>query len=217
MNLYGFVTGDSINEIDLLGLAIGPATRIAIGAAASGMTRAEIALLLRDMGFTAVAIASALDAVVSPPAPAPPAPRPTPPRPIPPAPTPEPSPSPRPTPRPEPEPIGPVLPPVAPPADDGGDDDDENCCKPCTPEAGTLLHEIAPAGSRWRGAHVGIDHVKYWKMHQVPYSETNPKACECFWAWHRADDNTLTPRPESIPGGPPNPASGPSLGGGKLR
>jgi hypothetical protein len=54
-------------------------------------------------------------------------------------------------------------------------------------------------------------------MHQVPYSEINPKACECFWRWHRVDDNTLTPREGSIPGGPPDPASGPSLGGGKLR
>ncbi len=73
-------------------------------------------------------------------------------------------------------------------------------CKPCTPPKETLMHEIALP--RTSSAHVGIDHVKYWKMHQVPYSSTNPKSCECFWKYSHSDDGTLIPTPGSIPGAP---------------
>jgi len=55
-------------------------------------------------------------------------------------------------------------------------------CRACTPGAGTLMYEIAPAASRVRGRHVGIDHVKYWRMTQVPLS--NPptwNVCQCYW------------------------------------
>jgi hypothetical protein len=89
-------------------------------------------------------------------------------------------------------------------------------CRPCNPVVGTLMYEIAPGSSRQRGRHVGIDHVKYWKMHQVPYTPTTPTAvvCACFWRYDHTDDNTLIPVPGAIPGGPPNPAGGPTLGGG---
>lgn len=87
-------------------------------------------------------------------------------------------------------------------------------CLPCTPPAGTFMYEIAPGSSRTRGAHVGVDHVKYWKMNQIPYSKGNPKSCECHWNFDRAQNNTLTPFSGAIPGGPPKIISGPSLGGG---
>ena len=80
-------------------------------------------------------------------------------------------------------------------------------CKPCNPVKGSLLYEIA--APRVRGAHVGIDHVKYWKMGQ------NPNTCACFWNYDGSDDNTLIPSRGGQPGGPPNPASGPTLGGGR--
>jgi RHS repeat-associated protein len=88
-------------------------------------------------------------------------------------------------------------------------------CLPCNPVAGTLLYEIAPGNSRQRGRHVGIDHVKYWKMNQVPYMNPGPNdICHCYWRFDHTDDNTLIPVPGAIPGGPPDVVAGPSLGGG---
>jgi len=88
-------------------------------------------------------------------------------------------------------------------------------CLPCNPVAGTLMYEIAPGSSRQRGKHVGIDHVKYWKMQQVPYMNPGPNnICQCYWRFDHTDDNTLIPVPGAIPGGPPTVVSGPSLGGG---
>jgi len=94
-------------------------------------------------------------------------------------------------------------------------------CLPCTPPVLTLMYEIAPGASRTTGAHVGVDHVKYWRMNQIPYSAGNPKACECRWNWSHSVDGTLIPiiqefpgGPLSVPGGPPTVTSGPSLGGG---
>lgn len=77
------------------------------------------------------------------------------------------------------------------------------------------MYEIAPGNSRQRGKHVGVDHVKYWKMHQVPYFDPpNASTCKCFWKYDHTDDNTLIPVQGAIPGGPPSVAIGPSLGGG---
>jgi len=91
-------------------------------------------------------------------------------------------------------------------------------CKDCNPKVGTLMYEIAPANSRQRGRHVGIDHVKYWKMNQAPLMIGGmivpASSCACYWNYDHTDDNTLIPVPGAIPGGPPTVTGGPTLGGG---
>jgi RHS repeat-associated protein len=62
INLYGFVGNDGVNSWDLLGLALDPATRIAISGFAGGLTRAEVIATLADMGFTGAVATAAVAA-----------------------------------------------------------------------------------------------------------------------------------------------------------
>lgn len=85
-------------------------------------------------------------------------------------------------------------------------------CLPCSPALGMVMYEIVPPGSRTRGRHANpgsnSGHVKTWTVLQSPH----PK-CECFWSKPTTIENTQTPPPNSIPGGPPTTRPG---GGGPI-
>jgi len=202
INLYGFVLNAPINYFDVSGQyasslnGLTPAELLALGLIGGGA--ATIPLVVNPPSLPDIEIPDIL-------------------------PTPKPRPAPKPEPPPSPQPT-PVPPPIPPPSPPEPEDEEPNCCKPCTPKIGTMMYEKAPGNSRMNGFHApnaqnpnGIDHVKYWRMNQVPFSDTNPKACECKWNRDGTDDNTLTPMPGAIPGGPPSIVEGPTLGGGKLR
>ena len=76
------------------------------------------------------------------------------------------------------------------------------------------MYQIAPPGSRIRGKHslpgCNLGHVKLWTMNQAPWP-----SCKCFWNYSGTIENTQTPPPVAIPGGPPTNNLG--TGGGRMQ
>lgn len=204
LNLYGFVLNAPVYCFDVSGLyassltGLTPAELLALGVLGGGV--ATIPLVVNPPSLPDINIPDI-------------------------RPTPKPRPAPKPEPPPSPQPT-PVPPPIPPPSPPEPDEEEPNCCKPCTPAADKEYYYSAEKGTdRTNGRHAptpknpnGINQVKYWIVNQIPYSDTNPKACQCFVAFSHSDDNTLVPMPgPKYHQGPPPAFSGPLLGGGKLR
>ncbi|MEO5913796.1 MAG: RHS repeat-associated core domain-containing protein [Luteolibacter sp.] len=203
-NINAFVRNAPCNAVDILGLSsiygLSPAMAMELG-----VTQEQVFV-------TALAIGSVLD--VPRPVSAPPEIEPIP----------EPEPEIKPETKPEPKPVPPLNPPDRPKKEEC------NGCKSCKPPERDYVYQIAKGVDRSNGRHApnvnnpnGIDQVKYWLMTQVPFSETNPKACQCYLRFSHSDDNTLVPMPgphyhpgAAGPDVPPPAFEGPSLGGGKI-